>query len=157
MKKDAPPSTTRLAELAEGLGYVIHKRVGSGLTPVISIDGDVDVIRFFQPEIQTRPWGTDLSGCIGLGLRSGDAYAAAICHHVLNYRDFLRADRTIDDLSNVPALLQILRRHLDDLPRTRAEILVWAGNDETWLGKFIRWGRPHALAFMEQVQIGRHD
>ena len=155
MKADVPPTIAQLLEIAATNGFVIHEHVGSGLMSVFSVDGDEDVIRFFQPEVQTRPWGNQLSGCLGLALRSGVTYPNAICHHALNYMDFVRADRTLDDPANIGALLEILRRHLQDLPTTRAGIMAYAADKNTWLGKFVGWATPHALEFIAQVEMPR--
>lgn len=151
MKADVPPTITQLLEIAATNGFAIHQHVGSGLMPVFSVDGEEDVIRFFQPEVQTRPWGNQLSGCLGLALRRGVTYPNAICHHALNYVDFVRADRTVDDPAKFEALLKILRRHLEDLPATRADIMAYAADKNTWLGKFAGWATPHALEFIAQV------
>jgi len=154
MKPDAPPTIAQLLEIAAASGFAIHK-VGSDLMSVLSVDGEEDVIRFFQLEIQTRPWGNQLSGCVGLALRSGVAYPKAICHHVLNYIDFVRADRTVDDPANFEVLLGILRRHLEALPATREDIMAYAADRNTWLGKFVGWATPHALEFIAEVKMPR--
>src|SRR4051794_12815330 len=99
MKKDTPPTIASLMEVAAAHGFVIHNAVGNPPKPVISVDRDEDVIRFFRPELQAKPWGNDLSGCIGLALRRGGTYPMAICHHVLNYIEFVQADKTVDEVS----------------------------------------------------------
>src|SRR4051812_24840134 len=119
MKNDAlPPTVEHLVAFAIEQGFFQHDRVGSLIRPVISIDENKDLIRFFTPEVLVRPWGSQLGGNLGLGLRSGEGYPIAVYHHVLNYRDFVGADRTVDSSSTLEVLLEILRRHLADLPAT---------------------------------------
>jgi hypothetical protein len=153
MKNDAlPPTVEDLVAFAIERGFFQHDRVGSLTCPVISIDESKDLIRFFSPEVLVRPWGSQLGGNLGLGLRTGESYPIAVYDHVLNYRDFVGADRTVDSSSNLDVLLKLLRRHLADLPATIPEVLAWAADGKTWLGKFVRWGKPHAVAFVDQAR-----
>jgi hypothetical protein len=154
MKKDElPPKVEELVAFASSCGFFVHRRVGELKSTVISIDETGDLIRFFIPQVETRPWGHQLTGYVGFALRTHEgSYGADVVHMVLNYRDFLNADRVIDCPSNLELLLGIIRRHLHDLPSTPSEVLAWAFDESTWLGKLIVWGRSPALRFIEEVR-----
>ena len=156
MKKDIPFKTRDVLRLAQDRDFFVHDGVSKGGFTVAALESSGPMLRFFAPEVQVRPWGSEISGTIGLALSSdssGNHYESTVSQHILNWSALRNSSRLLENRDDVDEFFVLLKEELEALPSTPADVVRWAEQADGWLAKQLSWRREPAIVSFERAKL----
>jgi hypothetical protein len=155
MQTDQAPNLHDFYDKAAAWGFRVYDGVAKEKLKVVSVDEPRSVLRYFSPELRPLPGGTQIGGVLGIALRAPQAsklvYDVDIFHHILNYRDLIRARRIMEEDDSLREFFLLLKEHLCELPADVGELLRAAQSGSGWIAQQFKWNDPELEDFKRRL------